>query len=82
MFRDFFHRMGIGHAATPKSQAARDAATPYATREANFIYNLLFCDDPSMFKPRDGKNAAQWQTVLFEKPEYRMLSNGWPTTRA
>jgi hypothetical protein len=42
--------------------------SPYAQPEANQIYNLLFCDDISLFKP--AKIETDWQQMLFdEKPD-------------
>lgn len=42
-----------------------DGPSPYRQPEINFIYNLLFCDDLSLFKPEDGKPLAHWESALF-----------------
>jgi hypothetical protein len=38
---------------------------PYAQPEANAIYNLLFCDDLNLFRPKPGRTPTDWQTALF-----------------
>lgn len=39
---------------------------PYADESTNFIYNLLFCDDLSLFTPRrKGETPASWVRVLL-----------------
>ena len=40
---------------------------PYADTNANFIYNLLFCDNSDAFRPLEGKSPAPWQTLLFSE---------------
>lgn len=40
-------------------------AGPYAQSETNFIYQLLFCDHPDLFRPRPGTPPAPWHSVLF-----------------
>jgi hypothetical protein len=37
---------------------------PYREAAANDVYNLLFCDEPRMFAPHDGK-GGDWQRTLF-----------------
>src|SRR5262249_34368108 len=32
----------------------------------NFLYNALFCDDPSQFKPSGAEAPADWQVALFD----------------
>jgi hypothetical protein len=40
---------------------------PYADTNANFIYNLLFCDHPDAYRPLNGKTPTPWQTLLFSE---------------
>jgi hypothetical protein len=40
-------------------------AGPYAQSEINFIYQLLFCDDPELFRPRPGTEPVAWHDILF-----------------
>ena len=40
--------------------------SPYAQSEANLIYNLLFCDDMPLFKPKEGQIPTSWQSIIFE----------------
>ena len=40
---------------------------PYQDEASNLVYNLLFCDDFSVFRPREGHLASPW-TVLFAEP--------------
>ena len=40
-------------------------AGPYPQNEANFIYQLLFCDDPTLFRPQIGIQPVAWQTTLL-----------------
>ena len=55
---------GFGAAAVAGSHAQY---APYAGTNANFIYNLLFCDDPDAYRPLEGKTPAPWQTLLFSE---------------
>jgi hypothetical protein len=66
MFRKLLALIGIGLVSSCNSPKATGSFSPYSQSEANFIYNLLFCDDPSSFKPKDGEEPVSWQTVLFK----------------
>jgi hypothetical protein len=47
---------------------------PYNDESRNYLYNLLFCDDPTLFAQRDGKApSAPWATVLAANPDARAL---------
>ncbi|HEY3739812.1 MAG TPA: hypothetical protein VGL53_08205 [Bryobacteraceae bacterium] len=42
-------------------------AGPYADRSTNFLYQLLFCDDASLFNmPAGPSPQAPWQKILFD----------------
>lgn len=38
---------------------------PYAKSSVNQLYNLLFCDDFTAFKPSPGQSPSYWQSILF-----------------
>ncbi|MBM4261767.1 MAG: hypothetical protein FJ145_10080 [Deltaproteobacteria bacterium] len=38
---------------------------PYQEAALNMFYNLLFCDEPSLFKPKTMEATLAWQDVLF-----------------
>jgi hypothetical protein len=64
MFRKLLALVGIGGAIATSAQAAEGPA-PYEQPEINFIYNLLFCDDPSLFQPKGDKPLVYWESALF-----------------
>jgi hypothetical protein len=55
---------GFGAAAVARSHVQY---APYANTNANFIYNLLFCDHPDACRPLEGKTPGPWQTLLFSE---------------
>ena len=72
MIRKILGALGIG--AVLMTQAnAMDLPAPYKTDEANFIYNLLFCDKPSLFKPKDQSKPTYWEVALFSKPNEKEI---------
>jgi hypothetical protein len=42
--------------------------SPYSNEAIDGIYNLLFCDDISAFRPKPGEKSASWQAALFSEP--------------
>jgi hypothetical protein len=53
----------------PPSPPAK-AAAPYAQSAVNTIYELLFCDNPSLFQPKSETQLSGWLSVLFNsKPD-------------
>ena len=52
MFRNLF---GSGESGLPAAPFYR----PYKDRTADFLYNLLFCDNPDLF--RKDKNNGSWR---------------------
>ena len=47
---------------------------PYAEPHVNFLYNLLFCDDISLFKNGDiGEGDGPWPTLLADDPNVTAL---------
>ena len=51
----------FGHAVGPIYE-------PYASRSANALYKLIFCDDLSAFKGAPGQPPSLWQRILFSMP--------------
>jgi hypothetical protein len=71
--KKFLQALGIG--ATAKMPAVADAVLyqPYAQSHLNFLYNLLFCDDISLFKRSDKSGDGLWTTLLADKPDLAAL---------
>ena len=73
MFDKLFSSLGIGtrgkHAPTPPGRHA-----PYAEDHVNFLYNLLFCDDPGLFRNADNDHGDDlWHTLLAPSPDVPAL---------
>ena len=50
------------------SAIATELYKPYAESHVNFLYNLLFCDDLTLFKNQNSKKReGLWATLLAEK---------------
>lgn len=50
------------------SAMATELYKPYAESHVNFLYNLLFCDDLTLFKNQNStKHEGLWATLLAEK---------------
>lgn len=64
MLRSLISLLGFASAALASPPQA--AITPYQTPEVNFIYNLLFCDEPSLFAVGEGKTSPAWQATLAD----------------
>ena len=49
--------------------------SPYRESSANYLYNLLFCDDLTLFKNPDetAQDSALWSTLLAEQPDFEAL---------
>lgn len=56
-----------------RSRAGSPAYEPYAESPANFMYNLLFCDDLAAFKPAGGEPQAPFATLFAEPPQVAEL---------
>jgi hypothetical protein len=50
------------------SAVAAPPYSPYASQDANDIYNLLFCDDVASFAARPDQRPTPWQAVLAANP--------------
>lgn len=65
--------LGVGIAATAMAGGA-EFYKPYAASHVNSLYNLLFCDDLSLFqKESKAKDVAPWATLFAENPDYAAL---------
>jgi hypothetical protein len=53
---------------SPAPPTRPPVAGPYAQSETNFIYQLLFCDDPTLFRTQPEIAPASWQNILFGDP--------------
>ena len=69
VFRKILNAIGLG-AAPAASVAIRGNPpySPYGGESANVIYNLLFCDELSSFKPKPDATVVPWQATLFAEP--------------
>ncbi|HEX3745664.1 MAG TPA: hypothetical protein VHW09_17100 [Bryobacteraceae bacterium] len=54
-------RADLGGSPPPDSQS------PYGQKEADFIYNLLFCDDPSLFRAAADQQADDPLHTVLQK---------------
>jgi hypothetical protein len=55
MIHNIFRGFGIGGGSP----------SPYKLPEINFVYNSLFCEDLSQFRPNGAEAPAHWQAALF-----------------
>lgn len=60
MFKKFASLLGLGVAL-----AGPAAAAPYADASTNHLYELLFCDAPTLYRPPPGAIATDWQALLY-----------------
>jgi hypothetical protein len=65
--RKILARLGIG-AGSPPTAGSSPPYTPYAESSANFMYNLLFCDDFAAFRPAGGELKGPFATLFTEPP--------------
>ena len=73
MIKRLLAALGIGLAANAPASGA-DLYKPYAESHVNFFYNLLFCDDISLFKNENAAEAGgPWPTLLADKPDLPAL---------
>src|SRR4030095_8974348 len=55
-----------------KLRATMEFYKPYKEDHVNFIYNLLFCDDLTLWKSTT-KGSGLWPTLLAETPDLKAL---------
>lgn len=46
---------------------------PYGDEAKDFLYNLLFCDDAALFRPRDGQAEGPLAAILAPAPDIDVL---------
>ncbi|HWX00240.1 hypothetical protein [Collimonas sp.] len=69
MFRKLASLLGLKSVAASASGLDKQGSpAPYKQAEINFIYNLLFCDDLSLFELKNGEPPTYWQLALFSQP--------------
>lgn len=74
MLKKLLAALGIGIAAASPAAHAGERYSPYKKPEADFIYNLLFCDDLALFRGDKSTEAEEpWATVLAAKPRVAAL---------
>lgn len=56
----------LGFATAALASTSHAAVAPYRQPEANAIYNLLFCDEPSLFAIQPGQTPPPWHSTLFD----------------
>lgn len=75
MLRKLPAAIGLTLAASSSTTAA-ELYKPYTESHVNFLYNLLFCDDISLFKAQGTeKSVGIWGTLLAERPDKTVLRN-------
>ncbi len=73
MLRKFLTAIGLTVAASGSTTAA-ELYKPYAESHANYLYNLLFCDDIELFRTQGAeKEVGLWNTLLAERPDKAAL---------
>jgi len=73
MLKKILAAVGVTLAASG-STTAMELYKPYAESHVNFLYNLLFCDDPKLFKnQKSEKDVGLWGALLAEQPDRSAL---------
>lgn len=73
MIKKILMALGLSLGATASATAA-DFYKPYAEPHVNFLYNLLFCDDLTLFRNENtSKGKGLWSTLLADKPDLSSL---------
>jgi hypothetical protein len=78
MFKKLLAAVGLGAASSGAAVATVTAGNglhhPYTQEHVNFMYNLLFCDDPALFANRDGnQESGAWAVLTAQPPELAAL---------
>jgi hypothetical protein len=73
MLKKLLAALGMSVAVNSSGTAA-ELHEPYAESEVNFLYNLLFCDDISLFQKHGaGGDDDLWATLLAERADTAAL---------
>lgn len=67
MIRRILNVFGIGLVVSTQANAL-ELPKPYTEDSVNFMYNLLFCDEPSLFSKNNDGNPTYWEKTLFGNP--------------
>jgi hypothetical protein len=69
MLKKLLAAVGLSLAASSTTSAI-ELYKPYPESHANFLYNLLFCDDLNLFRNQNSeKSVDPWDTLLAEHPD-------------
>lgn len=66
MLRKILGALGMGAGSSSGAPQRGMRIQPYREEHCNFFYNLLFCDDRSLFA---GSAEEPWPTLLGERPD-------------
>lgn len=70
MFKKLVAALGFGNASGGGPVAATGLHSPYAETHVNFLYNLLFCDDPALFRNSSSTGESSvWTRLLADRPD-------------
>lgn len=72
MIRKILKLFGVGLAVSAQANAL-DLPKPYKEDSVNFMYNLLFCDEPSLFNRTNEEKLAYWEEALFSNPNEKNI---------
>ncbi len=73
MIRKLLKVLGIGMAVSSPINGA-ELPEPYEDKTVNIMYNLIFCDEPSLFNSASDELPAYWQNALFNTPSKESVS--------
>lgn len=73
MFKKFFAALGNAMASSG-SVAVAGLHSPYSQAHVNFMYNLLFCDDLTLYSnPKRVDASGVWTPLLADRPDAAVL---------
>lgn len=73
MLKKFFAALGIAMASSG-SVAGAGLHSPYSQAHVNFMYNLLFCDDLTLYSnPKRVDTSGVWTPLLADRPDAAVL---------
>ena len=61
--------------AASAQAGAVELPTPYKEESVDFMYNLLFCDEPSLFNKNNDGKPTYWEEALFINPNEKAIRN-------
>jgi hypothetical protein len=72
VIRKILTLFGIGLAVSTQAKAF-DLPKPYKEDSVNFMYNLLFCDERSLFNTKNDEEPTYWEDALFLNPNEKSI---------